>query len=176
MAAAIDGQAGGRRLVMIRDSSRFQKGCALPPAPLAASFHHIGFVVGSIAASLEGFMASTGAVRHTEIVEDPAQRVRVVFLLPAAATQPQLELVEPAGGNSPVLRFLEQGGGLHHICYEVADIERQIAQMHATGATLVRRPRPAAAFGNRRIAWVMTRERLLIEYLEAASGAAVATH
>ncbi len=121
-------------------------------------------------------MASTGAARHTAIVEDPVQRVRVVFLLPAAAGQPQLELVEPAGGNSPVLRFLEQGGGLHHVCYEVADIGEQLARMQDAGATLVRRPRPAAAFGNRPIAWVMTREGLLIEYLEAASGAAVATH
>src|SRR5438309_8077936 len=107
-------------------------------------------------------MASTGAVRHTEIVEDPVQRVKVVFLLPAAAGQGQLELVEPVGEKSPVLRFLQQGGGLHHVCYEVPDIERQVAHMQAAGAALVRRPRPAAAFGNRQIAWLMTRENLLI--------------
>ncbi len=145
---------------------RFEKGCAPPPV----LFHHAGFVVDSIARSLQGFMASTGAARHTAIIEDPVQRVKVAFLVPAAAGQPQLELVEPSGENSPVFRFLQQGGGLHHICYEVADIERQVSRMQASGATVIRRPRPAAAFHNRRIAWVMTAEKLLIEYLEASAG------
>jgi methylmalonyl-CoA/ethylmalonyl-CoA epimerase len=148
----------------------------LSPAPFATNFHHVGFVVGSIDASLEGFMASIGAAGHTEIVEDPVQRVKVVFLLPAMTGQPQVELVEPVGEKSPVLRFLQQGGGLHHICYEVPDIDRQVAHMQGAGAALVRRPRPAVALGNRQIAWLMTRENLLIEYLETASGAAVETH
>ena len=135
-------------------------------------FHHAGFVVASIEACLEHFMLSVGAARHTEIIWDTIQRVKVVFLLPERPGEPCIELVEPVGEKSPVLRFLQQGGGLHHICYEVADIAGQLEHMLTVGATLIRRPRPALAFGNRQIAWVLTAEKLLIEYLEMADGGA----
>jgi methylmalonyl-CoA/ethylmalonyl-CoA epimerase len=113
-------------------------------------------------------MASLGASHHTSIVEDPIQRVKVVFLCPAVPGQPQVELVEPVGDKSPVRRFLDCGGGLHHVCYQVDDLAQQLAHMQTLGAALVRRPMPAAAFDNRRIAWVLTPQRLLIEYLERA--------
>jgi methylmalonyl-CoA/ethylmalonyl-CoA epimerase len=117
-------------------------------------------------------MRSIGAVRHTDIILDPIQRVKVVFLVPGRPGEPRIELVEPVGEKSPALRFLEQGGGLHHICYEVADVVKQLEHMLTVGATLIRRPRPALAFGNRRIAWVVTAEKLLVEYLEIAQGCA----
>jgi len=135
-------------------------------------FHHAGFVVASIDACLGQFMRSVGAARHTEITLDSIQRVKVVFLLPERPGEPCIELVEPVGEKSPVLRFLEQGGGLHHVCYEIADIARQLEHMMTFGATLIRQPRPAMAFGNRQIAWVVTAEKLLIEYLELAPGGA----
>jgi methylmalonyl-CoA/ethylmalonyl-CoA epimerase len=78
----------------------------------------------------------------------------------------QLELVEPAAADSPVARFLEKGGGLHHLCYEVDDLQRQIQWMKSQRAVLIRSPKPAVAFGGRRIAWMRTRDSLLIEYLE----------
>jgi methylmalonyl-CoA/ethylmalonyl-CoA epimerase len=84
----------------------------------------------------------------------------------SAPGQPQIELVEPAGDRSPVTRFLEQGGGLHHVCYEVDDLAEQLGYMHSVGAMVLRNPRPATAFENRRIAWVTTPDKFLIEYLE----------
>ena len=81
----------------------------------------------------------------------------------------QIELVEPAGENSPVRRFLEaSNGGMHHLCYEVAELEESVRAARASGSLLVRPPKPAVAFENRRIAWILTPQRLLIEYLEAA--------
>ena len=142
----------------------------MTPGLSEARFNHVGFVVASIDACLAQFMRSVGAVRHTEIVLDPIQRVKVVFLLPERPGEPQIELVEPVGVKSTVRRFLDQGGGLHHVCYEVADVEKQLAHVLIGGATLIRRPRPAAAFGNRQIAWVVTGEKLLIEYLERPAG------
>jgi len=38
--------------------------------------------------------------------------------------------------------------------------------MQAQKAMLVRHPKPAVAFGGRLIAWMLTREKLLVEYLE----------
>lgn len=93
--------------------------------------------------------------------------MKLIFLLTGTPGQPQIELVEPVGENSPVWRFLQQqGGGLHHVCYEVADITGQLEYMQSIGATVLRRPRPATAFGNRLISWVMTPDKVLIEYLE----------
>ena len=47
---------------------------------------------------------------------------------------------------------------------------KRLEFMLQAGATVIRRPRPALAFGNRRIAWVITAEKLLVEYLETAGG------
>ena len=41
-----------------------------------------------------------------------------------------------------------------------------VAAAAAGGGTVIRRPRPAVAFDGRLIAWVVTKEKLLIEYLE----------
>lgn len=144
----------------------------MTPVPPEVRFHHIGFVVASIDERLEQFMRSIGSARHTDVILDPIQRVKVVFLVPERPGEVRIELVEPVGEKSPVLRFLEQGGGLHHICYEVADVAEQLAHMQSLGATVVRRSRPALAFGNRQIAWVITEEKLLIEYLEMPQGGA----
>ena len=81
----------------------------------------------------------------------------------------QIELVEPAAEDSPVLRFLrERGGGFHHVCYEVNHLENELVAMKSRGALIVKRPKPAVAFEGRRIAWVLTAEKLLVELLEAA--------
>jgi methylmalonyl-CoA/ethylmalonyl-CoA epimerase len=79
-----------------------------------------------------------------------------------------LELVEPAGEDSPVLGFLKRGGGLHHLCYEVSHLEQQLELSQSMGGRIVRPPLPASVFEGRRIAWVFTKDRLLLELLESA--------
>ncbi len=130
------------------------------------ALHHVGHVVASIADSLERWRADLGAVSVSEVFEDPIQKVRAVFLGLPPGGAVQFELLEPAGADSPVASSLTQGGGLHHLCFEVDDLDRYIAQMRALKVNLVRGPQPAVAFNGRRIAWMLTRERLLVEYLE----------
>jgi methylmalonyl-CoA/ethylmalonyl-CoA epimerase len=140
----------------------------LTAKPMRESLHHIGHVVSSIGESLDHWRASLGGVEVSEVFEDPIQKVRVVFIdLPPAGT-PQYELVEPASADSPVWRFAEQGGGLHHLCFEVDNLDEHIVHMKSLKAALIRPPRPAVAFGGRRIAWMHLREKLLVEYLERA--------
>ncbi len=81
-----------------------------------------------------------------------------------------MELVEPAGEQSPVRASLEKGGGLHHLCYEVENCDQVISAMRQRGAMIVRRPQPAVAFEGRRIAWMLTSEKLLVELLERDGG------
>lgn len=135
-------------------------------APLR--LHHVGFVVGNIEQAMPGFLRSLAACWDEQVFHDPLQKVKVAFLT-TRAEDPQIELVEPAGEDSPVLRFLEQGGGLHHVCYEVADLEQELVEFRSRGAVIAKRPKPAVAFGGRRIAWVITAEKLLVELLEAVS-------
>jgi hypothetical protein len=102
------------------------------------------------------------------VFHDPAQKVRVAFLNPALHGEAQIELVEPAAADSPVLRFLETcGGGLHHLCYEVENLDEHMRAMRAAGCRTVRPPVAAIAFGGRRIGWMLAPHNLLLEFLEA---------
>ncbi len=51
----------------------------------------------------------------------PEHGVRLVFV---RAQNVKIELMEPLGLASPIASFLDRNpdGGMHHICYEVADI------------------------------------------------------
>jgi methylmalonyl-CoA/ethylmalonyl-CoA epimerase len=132
---------------------------------VAPGLHHLGFVVASIAQSGAGFANSLGLPWSGEIIHDPLQNARVSFLR-SSLHEPAIELVEPAGDNSDLHKFVAKGGGFHHVCYEVSSLENQLQQSRAVGCLIVKRPVPAVAFGGRRITWVYTPERLLVEYLE----------
>jgi methylmalonyl-CoA/ethylmalonyl-CoA epimerase len=128
--------------------------------------HHVGFVVSSISDEIERFAGSTGAHWDETIFHDPLQKVRVTFLRTLCPTDPLIELVQPAGEGSPILHFLQKGGGLHHLCYEVENLDAHLRTMRLKGAVVVRRPLPAVAFENRRIAWTFTGQKLLLEFVE----------
>lgn len=138
-----------------------------PQPPGWVRMHHIGYVLASIEEDAEDFARSLGATWDGKIVFDPLQKVRVTFLEGASETDSLIELVEPGGLESPVSRFLEHGGGLHHVCYEVADMERHIAFCKSMGTLVIRKPTPAVAFDGRCIAWALTKQKLLVEFLEA---------
>ena len=123
-------------------------------------------MVPNIEATVPDFICTLGATWDRQIFFDPNQKVRVTFIctLPNDA---QVELVEPASDDSPVRKFLsERGQGLHHLCYEANDLELALTDLKAKGALIAKKPKPAVAFGGRRIAWVLTREKLLVEVLE----------
>lgn len=128
--------------------------------------HHVGFVVGNILSEVESFARSIGASWDQMIFHDPLQKAKVTFLRTPCPTDALIELIEPAGEGSPVLPFLRKGGGLHHVCYEVEDLNAHLVLMRLSGAVVVRRPLPAVAFENRRIAWALTKQKLLMEFLE----------
>lgn len=130
------------------------------------NFHHVGLVVGRIEDSVTDVMRTLRATWAKEVFVDPLQHVRVTFLQ-VTAGQAMVELVEPLGAESPVHRFLSaKGGGLHHLCYEVSDIEYELIRVRTCGGVVVSRPKPAVAFGGRRIAWVLSSSGLLVEFLE----------
>lgn len=62
--------------------------------------------------------------------------VTVVFV---ELANTKIELLEPLGADSPIRSFLEKSpsGGIHHICYEVADITAARDHLTGTGARVL---------------------------------------
>src|SRR5580700_2151379 len=109
------------------------------------TLHHLGFVVASISAVAEEFALSISARWDGEITHDPIQRVRVTFLIPLDVRNPVYELIEPASEASPVSNFLKKRGGLHHVCYEIDDLEAGLREARSAGLVIVAGPAPAVA-------------------------------
>src|SRR2546428_86825 len=120
----------------------------------------------ALARELGAFGITVNATAPGGVIHDPHQVVRVAFFRGRNSTDPLVELVEPAGATSPVHSFLKRGGGLHHLCYEVKALDKHLEFMGLTFGKIVRPPLPAIAFGGRRIAWVFTKNKLLLEFLE----------
>ena len=97
--------------------------------------NHVAIVVPNLSEASAIYAETLGA--DVSAPEDLASHgVTVVFVnLPNT----KIELLHPFGDASPIAGFLEKNptGGMHHICYEVDDIEAASAQMVATGARVL---------------------------------------
>lgn len=129
-------------------------------------FHHVGYAVESIEHYLESFMRPLfSPVTVSETITDPIQRVRVCFVEMPGGTV--IELVEPLGEKSPVHAYIgSQRGGLYHLCYEVDDLDVEIKRFREKHCMPLGEPVPAAAFGGRRIVFLMTPQFDLIELID----------
>jgi methylmalonyl-CoA/ethylmalonyl-CoA epimerase len=126
--------------------------------------HHVGVAVSSIAEHAEQYRRALDIGLAGEIIEDELQKVRVAFAQVGEGVF--VEFVEPLGDDSPVSNLLKRGGGLYHVCYLVPDIEAAVERVRRAGGMVVSGPTPARAFGGRRVAFVYTRGRSLVEFLE----------
>lgn len=132
--------------------------------------HHIGVAVQDVESAARFYELHMGLNRISQVIEDPLQRVHVLFLSPdrnaSVSSSSCLELVGPAGAGSPVSRTLQRGVCGYHSCYEVEDLDGAIEDLSAAGAILVGPALPAVAFAGRRIAWLFLPNHHLIELLE----------
>ncbi len=96
--------------------------------------NHIGIAVQSLEDSLP-FYRDILAMPFAGVEEVAEQKVRVAML---GIGESKIELLEPTSPDSPVAKFLEKNGqGIHHIAYEVDDIEGAIASLVAAGARMI---------------------------------------
>ncbi len=106
--------------------------------------NHVAIVVPNLAAASAIYRQALGAqVSPPQVL--PAHGVTVAFVeLPNT----RIELLEPHGAASPVRGFLERNpsGGMHHLCYEVDDINAARDRLIAQGARVLggAEPRPGA--------------------------------
>ncbi len=126
---------------------------------------HIAIAVQDVESSAELWKRTLGL--DAGDIEVVAERgVRLCKL--KADRVPDLELVEPIGEDSPVASFIAQKGeGIHHICFEVRDIEKSLEELKRNGVRLVHE-RPVSGAGGRRIAFIHPQSLggVLIELIE----------
>jgi methylmalonyl-CoA/ethylmalonyl-CoA epimerase len=110
------------------------------------NINHIGIAVQSLEANIPFYREALG-MPFQGIEEVAEQKVRVAML---QVGESKIELLEPTSPDSPIAKFLEKNGpGIHHIAYDVADIEVAIAQMIANGARMIDEQPRNGAHGSR---------------------------
>jgi len=129
-------------------------------------FRHLGVAVAKLDGAIDTYTNILGYKLLSDIFDDPIQKVSVCFLGTDNPGDAMIELVAPLTDDSPVKGFLARGGGAYHMCFGASRLDDALAEAIAKGCLLIRQPVPAVAFGGRRIAWVYTPTRQLIELLE----------
>lgn len=111
---------------------------------------HLGIAVKDIEAATKTYEALLGkAAYQSERVE--REGVETVFF---KTGESKIELLGATREDSPIARYIEKRGeGIHHIAFDVADIEIEIKRLKAEGFRLISdEPKPGA--DNKRIAFL----------------------
>jgi methylmalonyl-CoA epimerase len=128
---------------------------------------HIGVAVEDLDAAIslyEGTAQMT--LVHREVVAE--QGVEAVLL---DVGENHVELLAPTGPDTPVGKFLaKRGPGLHHVAYQVTDIEATLQQLSAAGVVLIDQT-PRIGIRQSRVAFVNPRSTggVLTEIVEPAA-------
>ena len=96
--------------------------------------NHIAIAVKDVDESLVFWRDALGlSVDHIE--EVPSQKAQVVFI---PVGDSEVELVKPTSPDTGVAKFIdEKGGGMHHLCFEVDNIDEMLAQLKEKGVRLI---------------------------------------
>jgi methylmalonyl-CoA/ethylmalonyl-CoA epimerase len=105
--------------------------------------HHVGVVVPNLEQAMALWRDLLGLrLTKSQTVQD--QGVKAALL---QAGETEIELLEPLSANNGVGKFLaRRGGGLHHVCFETEDVERELDGAKAKGIQLIdQKPRAGLA-------------------------------
>ncbi len=98
---------------------------------ITKQLHHVGVILPSME-RVEAFMAMYGLQKESQGQTDYGGEI--VFATASAGDCP-VEFIVPNGGK--LAQFNGGKGGIHHICYEVDDLEAASARLRAQGALLL---------------------------------------
>jgi len=130
---------------------------------------HIGVAVEELDPALALYGESFELeLAHREVVEE--QGVEAVLL---DVGENHVELLAPLGPETPVGKFLAKNGpGLHHVAYQVSDIDGTLEKLKAAGLRLIDE-QPRTGIRGSRVAFLHPRASagVLTEIVEPAGGA-----
>jgi methylmalonyl-CoA/ethylmalonyl-CoA epimerase len=113
---------------------------------MLSRIHHLGIAVRSLDEAIP-FYRDTLGMAFQGVEEVPGYAVRVAFL---KIGESRIELLEPTSGGGMIAPFLdERGPGIHHVAYEVEDLEAAIRSCEARGAKMIDRAPRRGAHGAR---------------------------
>jgi len=97
--------------------------------------NHVAIAVRDIAKAAKVYRDTLGA-EVSAVVPQPEHGVSTVFI---SLPNTKIELLEPLGEDSPIAKFLDKNpdGGIHHLCYEVADVRAARDRLTAQGARVL---------------------------------------
>ena len=97
--------------------------------------NHVAIAVRDLAKAASVYRDMLGA-DVSEPVAQPEHGVTTVFV---ALPNAKIELIAPLGTDSPIGKFLDRmpEGGIHHVCYEVADIAAARDALRSQGARVL---------------------------------------
>ena len=112
--------------------------------------HHLGYAVEDLEAASRLYRERFGArLEEPEMVAD--QGVRAAMF---RVGESRIELLEPTGPDTPVGKFLaKRGEGLHHVAFQVEDIEAALGELGRDGVELIDEE-PRVGAGGTRMAFV----------------------
>ena len=96
--------------------------------------NHIAIAVNDITEALD-FWENALGVKLDHMEEVPSQKAKVAFL---PVGESEIELVQPTSQDTGTAKFLQsRGPGMHHLCFEVDDIDGILADLKAKGIRLI---------------------------------------
>lgn len=96
--------------------------------------HHIGILVSNLDEATRLYQDCFGAeVGKTEILTERGVKAAVLSL----AQGPKLELLEPLPDSNMAKILEKRGEGLHHITFEVDDVDRELSRLSELGVELI---------------------------------------
>ena len=96
--------------------------------------NHVAIVVPEVESAL-GFWRDALGLELSHIEDVPSQKSQVAFM---PLGDSEVELVKPTTTDSGVAKFLaERGPGMHHLCFEVDDMDGMLAQLKEKGVRLI---------------------------------------
>ena len=135
---------------------------------MGARIDHIGVAVESIDDALKLYETSEElTLVHREVVEE--QGVEAVLL---DLGENHVELLQPLGPDTPVGRYLaKRGAGIHHVAYQVTDIDAELARLRDAGVQLIDQT-PRIGIRGSRVAFCHPKSTggVLTEIVEPAEG------
>ena len=112
--------------------------------------NHIAIVVPEIDSALNFWQEALGL--QLEHVEEISEQETAVAMLPVGESE--VELIQPTSETSGMAKYMaKQGPGLHHICFEVDDIETTLTELKAKGIRLINEE-PVIGAGGKKVAFV----------------------
>jgi len=125
--------------------------------------HHVGLAVKSLSEGC-AYLENLGAKVISSPCQDDQQKAKVQFVNLGGLV---LELIEPISPDSPVMNSVKTNRRLYHLCYEVENFDELVSAWQKKECVMVSSPKPAEAFQGKRVAFFLTRQGDLFEFLEA---------